>query len=246
MIDPAGPGFHLAITLVAILYSAVGHGGASGYLALLSMTALAGRPAATLALTMNLGVASISFAAFQRARHFRWEILWPFLVFSLPMAFLGGRLHVPGSVHKALVALALGAAGLWLLLGARRPSNDPPRPIRLGVALPVGAGIGLLSGLVGVGGGIFLSPMLLLARWADPKQTAAVSAVFIVLNSLAGLLARTSSDWALVGPHGSLIACAVLGSLAGGLLGAFRATRPQLRVALGLVLLLAIGKLVGG
>lgn len=243
MWNPNDPGFMVCIGLVAMLYSSVGHGGASGYLALLSMTSLAGRPASTLALGMNLGVSGISFIAYQRAKHFDFSLLWPFLVGSIPMAYVGGTLKVPGSLHKILIAAALTAAALWLILGVSRKVVET-RPLNLPGAILTGVIIGLLSGIIGVGGGIFLSPILLLARWADAKKTASVSAIFILLNSISGLLARNAGELSVIGQHVNLIAVTVVMSLVGSALGAHKATNPQLRVILGVVLLFAVAKLV--
>lgn len=245
MWNPSDPAFLAAIAAVALLYSMVGHGGASSYLALMSFTLLAGRPASTLALVMNLGVAGVSFLSFHRAKHFDLKLALPFLVGSIPMAYLGGRLHVPGEVHKWLISLSLIWAAAWLLMGARK-ADEEIRQIQAWVGVSCGALLGLVSGIIGIGGGIFLSPLLILAGWSNAKTASSVAAVFILLNSLAGLAARTPQDLAVVPQHLDLIAAAVCASFAGSFFGAFRASSLQLRTALGWVLALAAIKLAAG
>lgn len=245
MWNPSDPAFLAAVCAVALLYSMVGHGGASGYLALMSFTVLAGRPASTLALVMNLGVAGVSFLSYHRAKHFEARLAWPFLAGSIPMAYVGGRLHVPGEIHKWLISLSLFCAAAWLLWGIRQTDTEV-RPLNPWVGILCGAILGLVSGMIGVGGGIFLSPLLILAGWSNAKTASSVSAVFILLNSLAGLAARSTEDLVVVPQHWGLIAAAVAASVAGSLFGAFRATSPQLKTALGAVMALAALKLASG
>jgi uncharacterized membrane protein YfcA len=233
------------VFLVAVAYSSVGHGGASGYLAVLSFFGLAPAAMAPSALLLNLLVAGLAFASYYRAKHFSFRLLWPFLITSIPFAFLGGLTSVPARVYMLLLAAALVFAAVRLIGTIPRPHEQSLlRPPSLAVALPVGAGIGFVSGIVGVGGGIFLSPLVILFRWADAKRTAAVSAAFIWINSVAGLygqLSRKTVDW-----HGLmwLVAAAFAGGLVGSWLGARWFTGLWLRRVLGLVLLLAAVKLL--
>ncbi|MFQ5778401.1 MAG: sulfite exporter TauE/SafE family protein [Terriglobia bacterium] len=234
------------VFLVAIAYSSVGHGGASGYLAVLSFFGLAPAAMAPSALCLNLLVAGISFRAYWRAGHFAFRLLWPFLLTSVPAAFLGGLTEVPLRVYMVLLAAVLIFAAFRLLTAVPPPQEErfirvPP----LAAALPVGAGIGFLSGIIGVGGGIFLSPLLILLKWADTKRTAAASAAFIWINSAAGLYGhlrrQESLDWtALLW----LVAAAFAGGLVGSYLGAQRFRGLWLRRILGVVLLVATIKLL--
>jgi uncharacterized protein len=231
--------------VVAALYSSVGHGGASGYLAVLSLFAFAPREMATTALLLNVLVAGTAFIQFHRAGHFRLNLLVPFLIASIPAAFVGGLLRVPPEVYALALALVLGLSAVRLAwpgnLGANEPGAGRPK---FAVTLPTGAGIGLLSGVVGVGGGIFLSPVLLIMRWATAKETAAVSAAFIVVNSISGLGGRfLSGNWEL-GSLLWLVPVAFAGGLLGSYEGAWRLTGPMLRRLLAAVLLVAALKLV--
>ena len=244
--DPAALALLLGLVfLVAVAYSSVGHGGASGYLAVLSFFGLAPAAMAPSALCLNLLVAGTSFASYRRAGHFVFQLLWPFLLTSIPFAFLGGLVGVTTGVYAVLLGAALLVAALRLLVvAAPKQEESFVRAPSLWVALPVGAAIGFLSGVVGVGGGIFLSPLILLLKWADAKRTAAASAAFIWINSAAGLyghLLRKEVDWSALA---WLVAAAALGGLLGSYLGARRFQGLWLRRILGVVLIVASIKLL--
>ena len=222
------------VGLAAAVYASVGHGGASAYLAILSLYGVAPAEMSTGALVLNILVAGVALATYARAGHLSGRLTWPFIVTSVPGAYLGGLLHVSPRAYDLLLGVALLAAAvrLWWT-----PAERPSMPLAWGIALPVGAGIGLLSGIVGVGGGIFLSPLMILAGWAGAKQTAATSAAFIVVNSIAGLAGRASRGALVVGHLAPLVAVAFLGGLIGARLGAFRLLPLHLRRVLAVLLL---------
>src|SRR5437016_5762363 len=175
---------------VALLYSTVGHAGASGYLAAMALFNTPPSLMRPTALSLNIIVATVGTIRFLRAGFFSWRTFWPFAVASIPASFLGGWLPLPASVYKGLVVAVLFYSAVRLFFSARRADTQETRLVPIGVALIVGAAIGLLSGLTGVGGGIFLSPVLLLMHWATTKETSGVSAAFILVNSIAGLFGQ--------------------------------------------------------
>src|SRR5688572_3868987 len=175
----------IAIILVAVLYSSVGHGGASGYLAVMALLAVTPEITRPTALMLNVFVATIGTIQFYRAGHFSWRTFWPFAVTSIPFAFIGGMINLPISVYKIVLGVVLILAAIRLAWNVKSdPETKEPNVL---IALVIGAVIGLLSGLAGVGGGIFLTPVILLMSWADTKTAAGVSAMFILVNSIAGL-----------------------------------------------------------
>lgn len=231
-----------AIFLVAVLYSSVGHGGASGYLAVMALFAIPQATTRPSALLLNVFVATVGTMQFYRAGHFAWRIFLPFAVTSIPFAFIGGMTTLPNSVYKFVLGLVLVVAAVRLAWNLR--SNIDIRPPNLWIALIIGSGIGLLSGLVGVGGGIFLTPVLLLMNWSDTKTAAGVSAMFILVNSIAGLAGNYAQIDMVPGDVWLWVAAAVAGGFAGSTLGAKRFDSLILRRVLALVLLIAGVKLV--
>jgi uncharacterized protein len=232
----------LAFFAGAILYSSVGHAGASGYLAAMAFAGMAPAPMRPTALVLNLLVASIATVRFARAGYFSWRLLWPFALGSVPFAYVGGGITLPGDWYRALVGLVLWVAAvrLWLNLTVSRQERQPP----VIVAVLCGAGIGLLAGLTGTGGGIFLSPLLLFLRWAETRQTGGVAAAFILLNSLAGLAGNPASLSNLPADLPLWAAAVVIGGLIGAEIGSRRIGTPAFRRVLGVVLLVAGGKLI--
>lgn len=232
--------------LAALLYSSVGHGGASAYLALLVLIGLARPETVPLVLVLNIAVAFTAFVNYHRAGHFSMRLLWPFAVTSVPAAFIGGSLNISMRVFSVILSIALLAAAVrFLLFNSSRQTQIAHSPdSRLLIALPAGAILGLLAGLVGIGGGVFLSPLLLLLGWADVKRTGAVTAGFIILNSASGLMAQTlkgAPDWGLLWP---LLITVVTGALIGSWWGAFKLSITRLQQVLGVVLLAAGVKLL--
>lgn len=232
----------LSIFLVAFLYASVGHGGASGYLAVLSLWAIPAQQMAASALILNLLVSGIALFSFAKAGYFSWRLTWPFALASIPAAWLGGWLQVAPQAYDWLLSLVLFVAAwrLWMELPSVSVIGHPP----LAIALPTGAGMGLVSGIVGVGGGIFLSPLIMLKRWADPKRAAATSAFFILANSGAGLLGRAVKGPLAIGPLPWLILAALLGGTIGSSLGANHFSGMYLRRILAFVLVIAALKAV--
>jgi len=177
-----------AITVVALLYSSVGHGGATGYLAVMALLGVAPTLARPGALWMNVFVASVAFWRFHKSGLFDARIFVPLACASVPMAWLGSRLHLEGRAYSVVLGLALLAAG-WLLGWGRRAHDDEPvKPVGLPLALGVGGALGFLAGLTGIGGGVYLTPLLIFLRWTPAKTAGGISALFIVVNSIAGLL----------------------------------------------------------
>ena len=232
--------------VAAFLYASVGHGGASAYIAALALAGVAPAEMRPIALQLNVLVSAIATLKFYRAGHFRWRLFWPFAVLSIPAAYLGGAITLPGAAYKILVGLVLLYAGWQLWWSAR--AGAEMRPVRLlpvALAMPIGAGLGVLSGLTGVGGGIFLSPLLLLLGWAGTKQTSAVAAPFILVNSIAALAAGLVSNPALPPDYAwVLMAMVLVGGWAGAEYGSRRFANPVIRRVLAAVLAIAGGKMV--
>jgi uncharacterized membrane protein YfcA len=226
---------------IALLYSSVGHAGASGYLATMALLSFTPEVMKPTALALNIIVASVTTARFAMAGHFSWRLFWPFAFASVPMAYIGGGLALHMTIYKILVGIALVFAALHLMFRRRAVSDDAERAGYPGMAasLATGGGIGLLSGLTGVGGGIFLSPVLLMLRWAGLRRTAAVAAAFILLNSISGLAGYLQKGGAFP-DHIAFWSVAVLsGGFIGSTLGATKFNSPVLRVLLGVMLVMA-------
>ena len=220
----------------------MGHAGASGYLAAMALFGVAPEVMKPTALVLNVLVASIASFKFRRAGHFSWATFWPFAATSVPFAFVGGAIALPVTVYRPLLGAVLLYSAARFTFGFR--GTDQTRPIPLWAALAVGAVIGLLSGLTGVGGGIFLSPVLLLLRWAPIRTTAAVSAHFILANSAAGLAGHLSSVGQV---HPMVLVWAVIAGIGGWIgseLGSRRLPPAILRGLLAVVLLIAGLKLI--
>ncbi len=232
----------LPLALIAVLYASVGHGGASGYLAVMALAGVAPAVMKPTALTLNLAVSLVGTVMFFRAGHFAWRLFWPFAAVAVPCAFLGGRVALPAEYFRWLLAAALAFAAVRFVLPAAA-GGELRRPPVVGVIV-AGAVIGLLSGLIGVGGGIFLTPLLLLCRWSDTKTAAAVSAPFIFVNSAAGLAGASASLHKLPAAWPWLAVAVVAAGWVGARWGSGIAKPAQLRPALALVLAVAAVKMV--
>ena len=232
--------------VAAFLYASVGHGGASAYIAAMAIAGVAPAEMRPVALQLNVLVSTLATFKFWRAGHFRWRLFWPFAAISVPSAYAGGAIMLPGEWYRILVGLVLVYAAWQLWWSARR--GEELRPLRdapVALAMVIGAVLGVLSGLTGVGGGIFLSPLLLLFGWAGTKQTSAIAAPFILVNSIAALAAGFVKHATLPPDYIWLLMPAVL---AGGWVGAEYGSRkfanPFIRRLLALVLGIAGGKMV--
>lgn len=231
-----------AVFAVATLYSMVGHAGASGYIAAMTLLGLAPAEIKPIALTLNVLVATIGTIQFARAGHFRWSLFWPFALLSVPLAYVGGATQLPVHVFKILLGFVLLYSALHLFL---RPAVEQElRSPALRLAIPAGGAIGLMSGLTGTGGGIFLTPLLLFMRWARVKEAAAVSALFILLNSAAGLVGHVVSTNSFPAVALVLLLAATAGGVIGSHLGSRRFDPVWIKRALALVLLIAGAKLL--
>ena len=232
----------LGVFLIAILYSSVGHAGASGYIAVMALLSLAPEIIKPTALTLNILVATIATLQFYKAGHFSWSLFWPFAILAVPFAYIGGHIHISTQVFKILLGLVLLYSSFRFSFQPKQlpEVRDPPKS----QALISGAGIGLLSGLTGTGGGIFLTPLLFFMGWADAKRAAAVSALFVLVNSIAGLLGNISATKSLPPFLIHLLAAVALGGSLGSYFGSRRIQSTLIKRLLGIVLLIAGLKLV--
>lgn len=229
------------IFLAAILYSSVGHAGASGYLAAMALFGLAPETMRPAALALNILVASLATFRYARAGQSDVQLLIPFVLTSIPAAFIGGMMYVPGALYKLLIGIILFFSAFHLLRSAKHSQHQDPiihRPPLI-AALGTGMGLGLLAGLSGTGGGIFLSPMLLFMGWAPTRKVSGIAAGFILVNSIAGLLGNVSSVNSLPSALPLWAAAALIGGLVGTHLGTRRLTVPGIRTMLACVLMIA-------
>ena len=231
-----------AIFIVAVLYSSVGHGGASGYLAVMALFAVPQATTRPSALLLNIFVAGIGTIQFYRAGFFSWRTFLPFAITSIPFAYVGGTITLPTTAYKIVLGVVLVVAAIRLAWNWK--SDAEARQPNIWIALLIGAVIGLLSGLVGVGGGIFLTPILLLMNWSETKTAAGISAMFILVNSISGLAGNFSQLIDLAANVWFWVAAAVVGGVIGSTLGAKRFDSITLRRVLAVVLLFAGVKLI--
>jgi uncharacterized membrane protein YfcA len=235
--------FYLLLFLVAFLYASVGHGGASGYLALMAIFSIAPEVMKPTALLLNLFVSLTSFIQFYRGGYFRMKLFLPFALASVPFAFIGGLITIDASIYKQILG--------WLLLLPvirflffNKIEVEEQKQYSLLLAILIGAVIGFLSGLIGIGGGIILSPVLLLLHWANMKQTAAISALFIFVNSLSGLAGQLTKGIHFTTDMYLYVVIAFIGGLAGAYYGSMKVKQGALKYLLATVLLIAAVKLL--
>lgn len=232
------------IFVAALLYSSVGHAGASGYLAVMALLSFAPDAMKPTALVLNVIVATIGTVQFVRAGHFSWTFFWPFALGSIPFAYLGGWLKVDDTIYKQIVGAILLLSAVRMVVTLKVPEQTLEKPVHPALRAACGSGIGFLAGLTGTGGGIFLSPILLLSKWADVKRTAATSVVFILVNSLAGIAGNVSQVRSLPDGLIYLVVAAALGGLIGSELGSKRLQSRAIKVVLAAVLVIAGLKLL--
>jgi uncharacterized membrane protein YfcA len=232
----------LAVFVVAVLYSSVGHGGASGYLAVMALLGVLPDVTRPAALILNLFVASIAFVQFYRAGHFDWKIFLPFAIGSVPMAYIAGKILLPTTVYKIILGVTLILAATRLAINLK--SEKEIRAPQIWICLLIGACLGFVSGLVGVGGGIFLTPILLLMNWTETKKAAGISALFILVNSISGLLGNYAQVLKLPAAVYVWIIAAIIGGIIGSTLGSFRFNSLVLRRVLAVGLTIAGAKLI--
>jgi uncharacterized protein len=232
----------LAIGVIAFLYSSVGHAGASGYIATMTLFGIAATTIRPTALALNILVAIIGSFQFWRAGYFSWKLFWPFALLSIPAAYLGGYLQPSASLLRILIGLVLLFSAARLIFRRSDPpeTNAPGKPVAIGV----GAGLGFLSGLTGTGGGIFLTPIMLFCKWAPIRQVAAISALFILVNSIGGLVGYFSAKHSIPSLGMILALPAITGGAIGSYLGSRRLPVRGIAIFLAIVLTIAGTKLI--
>ncbi|MEL0456720.1 sulfite exporter TauE/SafE family protein [Flavobacteriaceae bacterium SZ-1-7] len=235
--------FLVILPIISFLYASVGHGGASGYLALMALFSFAPEFMKPTALLLNLFVAGISFYYYFKAGFFNKKLFLSFALASIPMAFLGGTIEIDASVYKKILAILLVFA-ILKMLNVFGKEKDLLKPVKIWQGLLVGSFIGFFSGLIGIGGGIILTPLILLLHWGKMKEAAAVSALFIWVNSAAGLVGQFTSGVSLEKSSFILVAIALVGGVLGGYYGSKKINNHRLRYILAFVLLIACAKLM--
>jgi len=231
----------LLIGIMAFLYASVGHGGASGYLALMALFGTSPTLMKSSALILNVFVSLIAFIQYYRAGHFRWNLFWPFVITSIPLSYIGATLPITDSLYKKLLAVALAIAIARMLF--QPVDKKETKSVGLWLGLVIGAGMGLLSGMLGIGGGIILSPVILLLGWGRVKETAAVSALFIFVNSMSGLYGLFQKGFVPNTQLSTWLIAALIGGTLGAYQGSFKFNLQTLRYILASVLLIAVAKL---
>jgi uncharacterized membrane protein YfcA len=234
--------FLLILPIVSFLYASVGHGGASGYLALMALFSFAPESMKPTALLLNIFVAGISFYYYYKAGHFNKKLFLSFAIASIPFAFIGGTIEVDATIYKKTLAVLLIFA-ILKMLNVFGKESDRIKQVKLWQGLVVGGFIGFFSGLIGIGGGIILTPLILLLHWGKMKEAAAVSALFIWVNSVAGLVGQLSSGVTIKKESFLLIAIALVGGVLGGYYGSKKINNQRLRYILAFVLIIACAKL---
>jgi len=231
------------VFIAALLYASVGHGGASGYLALMAIFGMQADTMKSSALMLNLFVSLVAFIQFYKGGHFHFRSFLPFALASIPLSFVGGMIHIDSRIYKILLGIFLIFAVIRMLFFDDLKSNKNVSP-SLQISLLIGGGIGLLSGLLGIGGGIILSPILILFYGMNQKQAAAISAIFIFVNSLAGLGGQLTKGVNIDHQIYLYVVIAFAGGALGSFLGASKLNHNALKYVLSIVLSIAVFKLL--
>jgi uncharacterized membrane protein YfcA len=235
--------FYILLFAVAFLYASIGHGGASGYLALMAIFSMAPEVMRPTALLLNLFVSLTAFIQFYRGKHFIFKIFLPIALASVPMAFIGGLITIDAGLYKKLLGILLLIPIIRFLFFQNIPVNEL-RKNNIAISILIGGIIGFISGIIGIGGGIILSPLLLLFKWTNQKQTAAISALFIFVNSLSGLMGQWTKGIEINTNMIGYVAVAFVGGLFGAYFGAMKFNQNVLRILLAFVLVVASYKLI--
>lgn len=236
--------FSLILAVVAFLYGSVGHGGASGYLALMALFGFSLLVMKPTALILNIFVSGISFYFFRAKKFFNWKLFYPFAITSIPAAFIGGGIPINPTLYKQILGVFLFIAILRILgLFGKAPLKENQK-VNIPLALAVGLAIGFFSGMIGIGGGIILSPVILLLGWGNLKESAAVSALFIFVNSISGALGFVAGGGEIPDEALYLIPAALIGGTLGSYYGSSKFSFPVLKYILSAVLFIAFVKLM--
>jgi uncharacterized protein len=231
----------LGLLLGSALYASVGHGGASAYLAVMGFAGMATTEMKPIALCLNIFVSLLAMISFIRAGHFKISLFWPLAIASIPAAFIGGWLQLPDPIFKWILASAL-LFGAWRLAFGNHKDHLETHFPNIFILITLGSGIGFLSGLIGIGGGIFLTPLLILLHWSNSKTAAGISAAFIFVNSISGLAGFLTKGSSIPTITIYLIPAVLIGGMLGAHWGSRRAQNPALLRVLALVLIIAAGK----
>ena len=234
--------FLLILVVVAFLYASVGHGGASGYLALMALFSFPVLFMKPIALVLNIFVSGVSFWFFRKHQHFKWKLFYPFAISSIPAAFIGGYISVNAGFYKKILGFFLIFA-ILKMLNVFGGEKEEQKENNLVISLLIGACIGLFSGMIGIGGGIILSPVIVLLAWGNMKQAAAVSALFIFVNSISGLIGFTINEGAVPSEVLYFIPVALIGGSLGAIYGSKKYSMNTLKYVLAGVLTIAAVKL---
>ena len=229
----------IAVFAAALLFAIAGHTGASAYLAIFGVAGIAPDIIKPTVLSLNVVVGTVAVYKFSRAGHFSWRLIWPFILTSIPFSFLGGLISLPTPIYRILVGVVLVYAALRMLFDMPGKNGTPQGFPPIWLSLLLGAGIGFTGGLIGMGGGILLSPILLLTNWASPQLTAGTIAVFVLVNSISGLLGHWSVSMHLPPQLPIWGVVALVGGWIGAEIGSRRLSASFLRRMLGLILLVS-------
>ncbi|SEH47731.1 sulfite exporter TauE/SafE family protein [Chryseobacterium culicis] len=235
--------FYIILFVIAALYAAVGHGGASGYLALMALYGVAPKEMKPTALVLNLFVSMTSFIQYYRGGHFKLRIFLPIALASIPLAFVGGMIHIEDVLYKRILGVLL-LFPVFRFFFFKSPDDKDLKEPNPYLSLIFGGIIGLFSGMIGIGGGILLSPVLILLKWTNQKQTAAISAAFIFVNSVSGLGGMLTKEISFTNDMWMYVVCAFAGGLLGSYLASSKLNQNGIKYVLAVVLLMAAYKLI--